>query len=769
MKAYSLWALLGIVACSVSCSTTKHLPAGEQLYTGVKKIEVTDEDFSEAGDEVMSEIEAALAYPPNNALFGSSKVRTPFPFGLWMYNAFVDKPGKLNQWLFKVFAANPVLLSTVNPEVRVGIAKNLLREHGYFNGTADYEVLPHKKDSLKAEVVYRLTKNEPYRYDSVQYRRFRHRADTLIQLSEDQQLLHKGDLFNVVRLEEERQRIATLMRDNGYYYFRPDYIVYDADSTLAPQKVSLRVQLKQGLSPQVMRPWRIGDITVRLSGRTNSHLTDTLLYEDLTILYNKKLRVRPNILYNQFRFKPGAVYSQTRQTQTQSKLNQLRIFQYTEMQYTPKDSSRRNDVLQVNVNATYDLPLSSETEINLTANSNKRIGPGAVFSLTRNNLFRGGELLNIKLNGTYEWLYGDRGKEIGASMDNYEYGITGTLTFPRVLLPRFIKREYDFPASTTFQLYANRLNRADFFRMLSFGGSATYDFLPTPIRHHSFTPFRLSFNLLERTTSYFDSISGQNQALFQSLRDQFIPAISYTYTLDNSSIRKGRHTTWWQLSVTESGNLMSGAYALAGKGFGEEKRVLGNPFSQFLKLTTELRYNHALNRNHRFVGRVGLGAIYSYGNMKVAPYSEQFHVGGANSVRAFPIRSIGPGRFHRSNEAGYATLDHIGDLKLEANLEHRFNLVGNLEGAWFIDAGNVWMIRDDEEQRSGGQLEWRHLLNDIALGTGLGVRYNFDILVIRVDVGLGLHLPYETSKSGYFNVPRLSDGLGFHLAVGYPF
>jgi outer membrane protein assembly factor BamA len=749
-----------------SCSTTAHLPPGEQLYTGIRKIEVTDEDRSEAGDETMREIEVALSCPPNNAFFGSSQVRTPFPFGLWMYNAFAGKPGRFNRWMFRSLAARPVLLSAVNPELRTGIARNLLREHGYFNGVASWEAVPDKKDSLKVKVRYRLTMNEPYTYDSIEYRRIQSRADTLLKLSAEDRLIRTGDQFNVIRLEEERQRIATLMRDNGYFYFRPAHIACTADSTLSPLKVSLRVGLAQGVSPAVMRPWKIGDIAVHLHGYANEPPNDSLRYREITIHYRDRLRIRPEALYSQFRFKPGDLYSQTRQAQTQAGLNRLAVFRYTDMQYTPRSESRRCDTLNLDIRAMYDLPLSGETEINFTANSNKRIGPGAVFSLTKNNLFGGGESLGISLNGTYEWL---TGSSLGSLTDNYEYGATGTLLFPRVLLPGFFRHTYDFPASTTYQLYANRLNRADFFRILSFGSSVTCDFDPNPIRHHSFTPFRLSFNRLERTTARFDSIAGRNRALYQSLRNQFIPSVSYTYTLDNAPVRKGRHTTWWQFSVAESGNLLSSVYALAGKGFGESKSLLGNPFSQFLKLTTELRYNHVLNRNHRLAGRIGGGVIYCYGNSTVSPYSEQFYVGGANSIRAFTIRSIGPGRTRPGWESNFDNFDHIGDLKLEGNLEYRFRLAGDLEGALFLDAGNVWLLRDGGGAgHSDGKFEWRHFLSDIAVGTGAGIRYNIGVLVIRLDAGIALHVPYDTGKKGYFNKTR-HEGLGFHIAVGYPF
>ena len=757
--------LILIAGLCFSCSTTRNLPAGEILYTGIQKIEVTDEDKSEAGDNTMSEIEAALSFPPNNALFGSSTVRIPFPFGLWVHNALVNKNKGFAKLIYRVFASKPVLISTVNPEVRSNIARNLLNENGYFNGTTGYEIIPDKKDSLKAKVKYQLTMNEPYTYDSIEYRRLQRRIDTLLVLDSKARLLQEGNRFSVLQLEAERQRIASWMRDNGYYFFRPDYIIYQADSTISPllHKIDLRVSLEQGLPQQATRPWKIGKMSVSLFGYSNETPTDSMQYKDLTIFYEGRLRVRPLILYNEFKFKSGDVYSQLNQTKTQSGLSHLNIFRFTEMNYTPSDTTSLCDTLNFNMNATYDLPYNAELEVNFTANSNRRYGPGAAFSLTKNNIFGGGESFGISLNGTYEWLSdGNRNKEYSL-LDNYEYGATGTLNFPRVLLPEFFKRWYDFPASTTAQLYANRLNRAEFFRIVSFGTSLTYDFQATRIRHHAFTPLRLTYTRLERTTAQFDQIAAQSPALYQSLDNLFIPVISYAYTLDNSVVRKGRHMTWWQFSVSEAGNTAALLYALAGKGFDKEKKILGIPFSQFLKVTTELRYNRVLSRNHRLVSRIGGGIIYSYGNSKISPYSEQFYVGGANSIRAFTIRTLGPGRFH-SNADNAMYFDHTGDLKFEANMEYRFSFVGDLEGAVFLDVGNVWLLREDKS-RPGGTFQLKHLMNDLVTGTGAGIRYNLDVLILRLDIGVGLHLPYDTGRKGYFNTSRV----GFHLAVGYPF
>ena len=255
-----------LVLLIVSCSTTMHLPPGEILYTGIYDIGYTDKDSVMVKDRVINKVESALSLPPNNALLGSSSVRTPFPIGLWVYNANVNKKGAFNRWLMNWLAAKPILISSVKPETRAVIAQNILRDNGYFNSVASFEIIPDNKDSLKAKVRYELTLNEPYTIDSIEWRRMQNRGDTLLQLNESERLINKGDLFNTETLIAERQRISGIMRNNGYYYFRPEYIVYQADSTLSPNKVSLKAGLKQGVPRSILRPWKIGNVAVRLSG-----------------------------------------------------------------------------------------------------------------------------------------------------------------------------------------------------------------------------------------------------------------------------------------------------------------------------------------------------------------------------------------------------------------------------------------------------------------------------------------------------------------------
>ena len=753
-----------------ACSTTRNLPEGEVLYTGIEEIKVENADESKAGEATMDEIEAALAYPPNNALLGSSSLRVPFPFGLWVYNAFVNKEGKLGKWIFRKLAAKPVLISTVNPEVRVKVARNLLNEYGYFQGESAFEVIPDEKNPRKAKLAYTITMNHPYTLDSVEYVHIRHRADSLIDATAGERLLRTGDPFNVIRLQAERERISSMLRDNGYYYFRPDFITYQADTTLVPGKVTLRVAPKESLPRTALRTWRLGDISVWLNGYNNEPPTDSVRYKNLTVHYEGKLRVRPSVLYKRLYLKPGDLYSQRAQERTQTALARLGIFRYTELSYAPCDTTRRQDTLDLRVNAAYDLPLDGELELNVTAKSNDQVGPGAVFSVTKRNIFGGGETFGVKLRGSYEWQTGNKLDDNSSKINSYELGLSTTLTFPRVLFPAWGRRDMDMPAATTFRLYADQMNRARFFKLLAFGGEAAYEFQPSATSRHSVTPFKLAYNLLQRTTAEFDSITNVNRALKESLQDQFVPSMSYTYTYDDSPLTDRAHHLWWQASVTQAGLVVNGLYALAGERFGKEgKKLLGNPFAQFLKGILEARYDYDLGKKQHLVGRVMAGAIYSYGNARTSPYNEQFYIGGANSIRAFTIRSIGPGRyFQNSADNQYAYIDRTGDIKFEANLEYRFPILGDLHGATFLDCGNIWLLRQDEG-RPGGQLKWGSFLNDLALGTGFGLRYDLSFIVIRFDVGIGLHLPYDTGKKGYYNIPRFKEGMGYHFAIGYPF
>lgn len=770
-KAYR-WAMaiLAVIVLA-ACSTTKHLPEGETLYLGLKKVNIVNEDKSPAAENALEEVNGAISIAPNNAIFVNPNVRFPIPFGLWIYNRFERYEKGLGHWIFKKLAANPVLISTVNPDTRVKVATNLLRDYGYFNGKVTYQV-DSTRNPRAVKLSYDINMGKPYFIDTLEYRGFSAYADSLIRANLSGRLVNKGDHFNVVTLNSERDRIIDLLRNYGYYYARSEFITFYADTLKNPGYVCIRMQPKNNLPPEASRTYFLGNTTVRLTGYNGEEPTDSIRLRDFTIYYSgDKPGLRFNVLRNRFIYRKGEQYSLRRQNYTQEALSRLGVFKYNEFQYVP----RGKDTLDINVNSLFDLPYDSELELNATMKSTKQTGPGAIFKLSRKNFLRMGASLSLELNGSYEWQTSSTVNREKSVMNSYELGAALTLDFPRIILP-WIKNRIDpfrFPSHTNFKIYIDQVNRARYFRMLSFGGSVSYSFQPSRSMKHTVTPLHLAFNRLQHRTAAFDSVATANPMLFRSLDDQFIPSVTYTFTFDDSWKQK-RVQWWWESSISSAGNITSLIYQAFGKKLSQrDKKFLGTPFAQYLKYTTELRPLIKFDDRNHLAMRFMAGVIWAYGNKTVAPYSEQFYVGGANSIRAFSIRSIGPGRFHPAETSRFSYVDETGDIKLEANLEYRFRIIGNLfggslNGATFLDAGNVWLMRSDSS-RPGAQFTFKKFFDSIALGSGVGIRYDLSFLVLRLDWGIALHVPYETGKSGYYNIPRFKDGMGVHFAIGYPF
>ena len=700
-KAYR-WAMaiLAVIVLA-ACSTTKHLPEGETLYLGLKKVNIVNEDKSPAAENALEEVNGAISIAPNNAIFVNPNVRFPIPFGLWIYNRFERYEKGFGHWIFKKLAAKPVLISTVNPDTRVKVATNLLRDYGYFNGKVAYQV-DSTRNPRAVKLSYDINMGKPYFIDTLEYRGFSAYADSLIKANLSGRLVNKGDHFNVVTLNSERDRIIDLLRNYGYYYARSEFITFYADTLKNPGHVCIRMQPKNNLPPEASRTYFLGNTNVRLTGYNGEEPTDSIRLRDFTIYYSgDKPGLRFNVLRNRFIYRKGEQYSLRRQNYTQEALSRLGVFKYNEFQYVP----RGNDTLDINVNSLFDLPYDSELELNATMKSTKQTGPGAIFKLSRKNFLRMGASLSLELNGSYEWQTSSTVNREKSVMNSYELGAALTLDFPRIILP-WIKNRIDpfrFPSHTNFKIYIDQVNRARYFRMLSFGGSVSYSFQPSRSMKHTVTPLHLAFNRLQHRTAAFDSVATANPMLFRSLDDQFIPSVTYTFTFDDSWIQK-RVQWWWENSISSAGNVTSLIYQAFGKKLSQrDKKFLGTPFAQYLKYTTELRPLIKFDDRNHLAMRFMAGVIWAYGNKTVAPYSEQFYVGGANSIRAFSIRSIGPGRFHPAETSRFSYVDETGDIKLEANLEYRFRIIGNLfggslNGATFLDAGNVWLMRSDSSR-----------------------------------------------------------------------
>lgn len=764
----ALIAVLGFAGCS----TTKNLPEGETLYTGIKRIEINEKDESANGEKTIEEVTAAVSVAPNNSFLGSAKYRIPIPFGLWIYNNFQKYEKGLGRWIFRKMAATPVTVSSVTPDTRVKIASNLLKDYGYFNGNVTYTV-DSTRNPRAVKLSYQIDMGKPYYIDTVLYEGFTGRADSLIRKHFDERLIHRNDNFDVTRLNEERERLVTLFKNNGYYFFRSEYITFLADTLMRPGYINLKIIPKSNTPKEAKTKYIIGKTDINLIGYNGEQPDDSICARDFTVHYfGEKPELRYGVLRKRFLYRSGETYSQLRMNYTQEALARLGVFKFNEFQYTPRNGS---DTLDIKVNSMFDLPYDSELEFNLTTKDTKQTGPGAKFNLSRKNFMRMGASLNLELKGSYEWQTSSTVDGRSSVMNSYELGAALSLDFPRLILP-WIKNRIDpfrFPSNTNFKVYAEQINRARYFKMLSFGGTVSYSFQPKRSIKHSVTPLNLAFNTLQNSTDEFNQIAAQNPMLFYSLSDQFIPSQSYTLTYDNS-FRKRKNRLWWENSLTSAGNVTSLIYAAFGQKFTEkDKKLLGTPFAQFLKYSSEVRNTIWFNDMHQLAFRAMGGIIWSYGNKTIAPYTEQFYVGGANSIRAFTIRSIGPGRYRPSESNTYSYADQTGDIKLEANMEYRFRILskfagGNLNGAVFLDAGNVWLLREDPA-RPDAQFTFNHFFDSIALGTGAGIRYGLDFLVLRLDLGIALHVPYDTGKKGYYNIPRFKDGMGLHFAIGYPF
>lgn len=767
-----IFVLLGMLAGLSSCSTTKHLPEGETLYLGLKNITIQNEDETKAGQTALDEVMGAISIAPNNAIVTYPNVRFPIPFGLWMYNRFERYEKGFGRWIFKHLAADPVLLSEVNPDTRAKVAGNLLRDYGFFDGHVTWKI-DSTKNERAVKLSYDIDMGRPYRIDTLLYEGFAPRTDSLIHARSSERLVHTDDYFNVNTLNAERQRVVDLLRNHGYYYARTDFLTFLADTLMRPGYVMLKMVPAANLPKEALKTYHIGKTAVYLTGYNGEPPVDSMKLRDFTVFYaGDKPGLRFDVLRKRFLYRKGELYSQTRQDYTQEALSRLGVFKFNEMQYLPRSGE---DTLDVRVNAMFDLPYDSELELNVTTKSTKQTGPGAIFKLTKKNFRRMGASLNLELKGSYEWQTSSTVDGDKSVMNSYELGAALSLDFPRIVIP-WVRNRIDpfrFPSETHFRIYAEQVNRARYFKMLSFGGSISYSFQKSRSMKHTVTPVHLAFNHLQHRTATFDSIALANPMLFHSLDDQFIPSISYTFTYDDSW-RQHRWRIWWENSFTSAGNITSAIYAAFGRGFKEkEKKFLGTPFAQFLKFTSEIRPLFYINEKQQLAGRLMAGVIWAYGNKTIAPYNEQFYVGGANSIRAFTVRSLGPGRFHPADNAAYSYVDETGDIKLEANLEYRFRLFsnmfgGNLNGAVFLDVGNVWLMRKDEA-RPGAEFTFKHFFDNIAVGTGVGIRYDLSFLVLRLDWGIALHVPYETGRSGYYNIPRFKDGQGLHFAIGYPF
>ena len=768
--------VLGMVLFA-SCSETASVPDGDQLYTGQRKIKYENYAANDHFNTTQEEVEAALATEPNGAILGSSYYRSPFPYRLWIYNAFYKSDEGLGKWVRKTFGKAPVLMSNVNPRLRSQVARELLRARGYFGSYVNYDILTNSNPK-KAKIGYTVNFGDLTTIDTLTYVNFPVEAQHLIDSTSAESLVHKGDPFDVSTLEAERTRVSTLLRNNGYFYYQPGYATYLADTLAAVNKAQVKLQYADSLPSQIGKKWYIGHINLEMRRNAMQQLTDTVTRRDYTIVYTgKRTPIRAGVIARDLKMRPGNLYSYNTYQQSINTLTSKGLFSRGDLGFAPRDTSATCDTLDLTLNCVFDKPYDFYVEANVVGKTTGRMGPGLVMGVVRRNAFRGGEKLSVNLKGSYEWQTGHRADGTSSKFNSYEYGADVSLEMPRLMfVDRLMERvrakrwlsgqklkPNNTESNTLIKASSDVINRSGYFKRHIVSGELTYTIQPAPNRVHQFSPLILQYEYMQKQTDAFKEIVNQSPYLLISMADQFVPKMRYTFTYQSRSTF--RNPIYWQVSVSEASNLLSLGYLACGEKWNEKgKTMFKNPYAQFLKVETDYRKTWQVSDHSQLVGHVNAGVIWSYGNASAAPYSEQFYVGGANSIRAFNVRSIGPGRYY-TNQSRLSYMDQTGDIKFQANVEYRPRLFGNLYGALFVDAGNVWALRDDG-YREGSKLQMKNLLKDMALGTGVGIRYDLEFFVLRLDWGIGIHVPY---KSGFYNMNSFKDSQSLHFAIGYPF
>ncbi|MDE6812304.1 MAG: BamA/TamA family outer membrane protein, partial [Duncaniella sp.] len=571
-----------------------------------------------------------------------------------------------------------------------------------------------------------------------------------------------GSRYSTDSLAHLRVNIANAVRNKGYYYFRPEYIQYLADSTLNPGSIAIKLDIADNTPSLALSQYRTGEITTYIYKNRGGGTPDTTETERGTLIRYMPSRLREGLIPSCIAFREGRIFSVRQMNNTQMRLARLGIFNNIGIN-VERDTTHLDDhLLNVIIECTYDRPLEASIEANVSSKSNSYLGPGISLGLTNRNLFGGGELLTVALTGSYEWQTGS-GRN-NSVFNSYEVGLNGTLAFPRLLAPKFIPRTRRSTSWTRLSLGADLLNRPHYFKLSQFNAGFAYDWQSSKYISTTWTLFKLTYNKLQHTTPVFDSIMNANPAIALSFQSQYIPQMSYGLVYDRAMNRS--NTINVQFTAQEAGNIFWSIYELCGKK--GEKMLFKTPFSQFIKAYGQVVYGRRLFSDHWLVNRIGIGAAYAYGNSTQVPYSEQFYCGGANSVRAFTVRSIGPGSYRAPADQVNGYFDQTGTFLFIANSEYRFPILGPLHGAVFLDAGNVWTLKNEPE-RPGGQLQARSFLKDLAVGTGVGLRFDISMLILRGDLGIGIHAPYDTGKHGYYNMESFKKSLAFHLAIGYPF
>ncbi|MCE9080824.1 BamA/TamA family outer membrane protein [Bacteroides fragilis] len=770
MKKGILYTILLYLALSLaSCSATKFVPDGSYLLDEVK-IHTDNKEIKP------SDMRLYVRQNPNSKWFSTIKTQ------LYVYNwSGRDSTKWFNRFLRKIGDAPVIYNESDAIRSQEEIAK-AVQNLGYMGASVKRATKTKKK---KLKLFYEITSGKPYIVRTLKYDISDKKIAEYLRNDSTQSMLREGMLFDVNVLDAERQRITDYLLCNGYYKFNKDYITYTADTARNTHQVDLTLHLLPyktyvGDTPKEHFQYKINKINfitdydvLQSSALSSIEINDSLHYNGFPIYYKDKLYLRPKVLVDNLRFASGDLYDERNVQKTYTYFGRLSALKYTNIRFF---ETQNGDSTQLNcyVMLTKSKHKSISFELEGT-NSAGDLGAAASVSFQHRNLFRGSETFMVKFRGAYEAI---SGLQPGYKNHNYtEYGVETSINFPNFLFP-FLTSDFKrrIKATTEFGLQYNYQLRPEFSRTIA-SASWSYKWIQKQKIQHRIDLLDISYLYLPWISSQFqeDYINKDkdNYILKYNYENRLIVRMGYNYSynsaggaLVNNTITTNSYSI--RAGFESAGNILYGISKMINmrKNKDGEYAILGIPYAQYLKGDFDFAKNIIIDHRNSLAFHAGIGIAVPYGNAKVVPFEKRYFSGGANSVRGWSVRNLGPGSF--AGDGNF--MNQSGDIKLDASIEYRTRLFWKFRGAAFIDAGNIWTIREYENQ-PGGVFEFDKFYKQIAVAYGLGLRLDLDFFVLRFDGGMkAINPKYKKAKERYPIIhPRFSRDFAFHFAVGYPF
>ena len=755
----SITYLLIFIFFATSCSNIKYLPEGELLYVG-GKVTVKDSVISKKQNKIIKKRLHALLRPkPNKRIFGLRPK-------LLIYNLVgpVKRDKGFRYWLKNKVGEAPVYFSQVDLEYNKSLLQNDLENNGYFNARTSAD---STKTGKRVVANYVVVPKQQYTIKNIQFPADSSEISVSIRETLPKSLLKINNPYNLQVIKLERNRIDTQLKEKGYFYFNEDYLKIQVDSTVATHQVDLIVKVKSETPNLSKTPFKINKIIIYPNFSINQDsLTKALKYNDFTI-YDTTKTFEPRIFDRTLYFKKGDYYNRTNHNLSLNRLVNLGTFKFVKNQF------KISDTIGKFLDAYYYLtPLprkSFRIEALVKTNSANYTGTELSVNWSNRNTFRGAELLSISVFGGLEVQLG--GKNNGFNV--YRYGSEANLIWPRIIAPFKFQSSSGFVPRTKVTIGYEFQNRLKLYSLQTFKAAFGYSWKENERKEHQLNITEITYASPQNVTELYKQQAANNVSLRNVIEKQLIFGPTYSFSYTNTMNKKLKNSIFYKGSIDLSGNI-AGLITGANIKKGDTIKILGIPFSQYLKLHHEFKHNYKISEISQISSRIIVGAAFAYGNSDRIPFSRQFFIGGTNSLRAFKSRTLGPGTYDGTNENGVFLPDQSGDVKLELNTELRSKIYRFINGALFIDAGNIWLINNDTN-KPGSQFTSK-FIDEIAVGVGAGLRFDFSFLVLRTDLAFPIRKPYLPEGNRWV-MDQVSFGSGswrkenliFNLAIGYPF